>query len=63
MLIREVDSRNSSHSIPPSALALLVLGIDADNPDDSSSADDLALIAYGLYARSYLHDKSSEKEV
>jgi len=40
-----------------------VLGIDADNPDDSSSLDDLAFIAYGLYARSNLHNKPSEKTV
>jgi len=63
VFVREVDSRNSSHSIPPSALALLVLGIDANDPDDTSSFDNLAFIAYGLYARSNLHDKPSEKTV
>ena len=40
-----------------------MLGIDADDPDDSSSLDNLALIAYGLYARSNLHNKPSEKTV
>jgi len=58
MLVREVDSRNSSHSSPPSALALFVLGVGAYNPYDPSSANDLALIAYGLNARSYLHSKT-----
>jgi len=40
-----------------------VLGIGTDNSDDSSPANDLALITYGLNARSYLHNKPPEKEI
>jgi len=40
-----------------------MLGIDADNADDSSPLDYLAFITYGLYARSYLHNKPPEKGV
>ena len=40
-------------------LALLVLGVLADNHDFALALDDLALLAHGLHAGTYFHVRSS----
>src|ERR1700691_3816094 len=56
--IRATRCPLSSSSPVRSALALLVARVVADDHDHSVSPDDLALLADGLDARSYLHCSS-----
>jgi hypothetical protein len=42
-------------AVSPSTLALLMLGVFADDHDPAFSLDNLALIAHRLHRRSYFH--------
>ena len=54
LVAREIDARNTSHSL--SALALLVLGIAlADDASHAVALDNLAMLADRLHARAYFH--------
>ena len=51
----EIDAGDSSHSLFPLTLPLLVLGVLADDPDDPRPADHLALGADLLHGRADFH--------